>query len=84
MSAGNHAIQNGVELALRTSTNNTNFFVGKFDDVFHFHDGIFGDFDGFGTESNFDVVDHRKARESDFATAFVGLFENQANTLNLR
>ena len=42
--AGSHAVEDGVELALRTSTDDGDFAVGEFDDVFHFHDRVLRDF----------------------------------------
>ena len=56
--AGDHAVQDGVHFALGPGTDDNDFIVRKFHDVFHFHQGVFRDFEAVGANGDFDVVDH--------------------------
>ena len=83
MCAGNHAREHSVELTLRAGTNNTNTFVRKFNNIFHFHNSIFWNLNGMGAKGDFNVVNHRKTREGDFAATGMGFFQNKLDTTNL-
>ena len=70
---GYHAIQNRIHFALRTSTNNCDFFIWKLNNVFHLHDSVFRYFNSLRAKCNFNVINHREACKSNFATAFKSL-----------
>ena len=83
MCTTDHAIKHGIELALGTSTDDSDFIVRKFDNIFHLHDSVFWHLDTFSAEGDLDIINHRETSKGNFATTLVGLLENHANTINL-
>ena len=58
MSTTNHAIKHGIEFALGTGTDDGDFIVRKFNNIFHLHYGIFWNFDTFSAEGDLDIINH--------------------------